>query len=138
MKRLFLSAALCASAAHSQISSSSEQEGDREVVHLENFVVTASPFGRTQADLAQPTNVLTDREVGLRMTRTLGELLAGQPGVASTYFGPNASRPVIRGLGNDRIRVLENSLGGIDASVISPDHAVSLDPLLIDRVEVVR
>jgi len=129
---------LLASALHSQTIPTPSPEGDRDVVHLQNLVVSASPFGRTQADLAQPTTVLTGQEVNLRMTRTLGELLAGQPGVASTYFGPNASRPVIRGLGNDRIRVLENSLGSIDASVISPDHAVSLDPLLIERVEVVR
>ncbi len=109
-----------------------------EPLALENFVVSASPYARSQADLAQPTSVLAGRELTLRMAPTLGELLAGQPGVSSSWFGPGASRPVIRGLSADRIRVLENSLGTTDASVISPDHAVSLDPLLIERVEVVR
>ncbi|MBX3749748.1 MAG: TonB-dependent receptor [Opitutaceae bacterium] len=109
-----------------------------EPVALENLVVTATPYGRNQADLAQPTSVLAGRELNLRQAPTLGELLAGQPGVSSTYFGPGASRPVIRGLGGDRLRVLENGLGAIDASATSPDHAVSLDPLLIERVEVVR
>ncbi len=109
-----------------------------EPLALENFVISASPYARSQADLAQPTSVLAGRELTLRMAPSLGELLADQPGVSSTWFGPGASRPVIRGLGNDRIRVLENSLGTTDASVISADHAVSLDPLLIERVEVVR
>jgi iron complex outermembrane receptor protein len=109
-----------------------------EPLALENFVVSASPYARSQADIAQPTSVLAGRELTLRMAPTLGELLAGQPGVSSSSFGPGASRPVIRGLGSDRIRVLENSLGTTDASIISPDHAVSLDPLLIERVEVVR
>lgn len=109
-----------------------------EPVALENLVVTATPYGRNQADLAQPTSVLAGRELNLRQAPTLGELLAGQPGVSSTYFGPGASRPIIRGLGGDRLRVLENGLGAIDASATSPDHAVSLDPLLIERVEVVR
>lgn len=109
-----------------------------EPVALENLVVTASPYGRNQADITQPTSVLAGRELTLRQAPTLGELLAGQPGVSSTYFGPGASRPIIRGLGGDRLRVLENGLGSIDASATSPDHAVSLDPLLIERVEVVR
>lgn len=109
-----------------------------EPVALENLVVTASPYGRNQADITQPTSVLAGRELTLRQAPTLGELLAGQPGVSSTYFGPGASRPIIRGLGGDRLRVLENGLGSIDASVTSPDHAVALDPLLIERVEVVR
>ncbi len=109
-----------------------------EPIALENLVVSATPYGRNQADIAQPTSVLAGRELNLRQAPTLGELLAGQPGVSSTYFGPGASRPVIRGLGGDRLRVLENGLGAIDASATSPDHAVSLDPLLIERVEVVR
>jgi iron complex outermembrane receptor protein len=138
MKRFFLALALLAPALHSQIVPITAPKGDDDVVHLEHFVVSASPLGRTQADLAQPTSVLTAREVTLRMSRTLGELLSDQPGISSSYFGPNASRPVIRGLGGDRVRVLENNLGTIDASVISPDHAVALDPLLIERVEVVR
>ena len=109
-----------------------------EAVHLESFMVTATPYSRQQADLAQPTSVLAGRELLLNQSNSLGELLSSQPGVSSTYFGPGASRPIIRGLGGDRIRMLTDGVGMIDASVISPDHAVSLDPLLIERVEIVR
>lgn len=111
---------------------------NEEPVALEDLVVTAHPYARDQFDLAQPTNVLAGTRLALRQAASLGELLGGETGVSSTYFGPGASRPVIRGLGGDRVRVLENSTGTLDASVTSPDHAVSLDPLLIERVEVVR
>jgi iron complex outermembrane receptor protein len=69
---------------------------------------------------------------------TLGEITANLPGVSSTYFGPNASRPVIRGLEGERVRVLQNGLGILDASGTSPDHAVALDPLTARRIEVLR
>lgn len=109
-----------------------------EPVALDHFVTTAHPYGRNQADLAQPTNVLAGTALSLRQASSLGELLSSEPGISSTYFGPGASRPVVRGLGGDRLRVLENSTSSIDASVTSPDHAVALDPLLIERIEVVR
>jgi iron complex outermembrane recepter protein len=58
--------------------------------------------------------------------------------VAASSFGPGASRPIIRGLGGDRVRVLENGIGSLDASFTSPDHAVSVEPYLVDRIEVIR
>jgi len=109
-----------------------------EPVSLEHLVVSASPYARSQSDLAQPTTVVAGRELLLNPASSLGDLLAGQPGVSSTSFGPGASRPVIRGLGGDRIRVLTGGVGTFDASVISPDHAVSIDTLLVERVEIIR
>jgi iron complex outermembrane receptor protein len=133
--RLSLTSLLSASALLAQGTLPRTEE---EPVSLENFVVTAHPYGRSQADLAQPTSVLTGSALALKQSNSLGELLGNESGVSSSYFGPGASRPIIRGLAGDRVRILENSVGLIDASVSSPDHAVSLDPLLIERVEVVR
>lgn len=107
-------------------------------VHLDDIVVTASPLARAPDEISAPASVLAGAALTQRQQPSLGETLAGLPGVDSTYFGPGASRPVIRGLGGDRIRVLTGGVGTIDASVVSPDHAVSLDPLLIDRIEIVR
>jgi iron complex outermembrane receptor protein len=107
-------------------------------IHLDNVVVTASPLARAPDEISAPASVLAGAALTQRQQPTLGETLAGLPGVDSSYFGPGASRPVIRGLGGDRIRVLTGGVGTIDASVVSPDHAVSLDPLLIDRVEIIR
>jgi len=107
-------------------------------LHQEVVVVTATPAASTLSEVGQPVSVLTGLELTLRMQPTLGETLAQEPGVSSTYFGPGASRPVIRGLGGDRIRVLQTGIGTADASSTSPDHAVSFDPLSAEQVEVVR
>ncbi len=107
-------------------------------VVLDAYVASASPFGRNQVEVAQSTTVLSERSLLLKQQPTLGETLAGEPGMSATSFGPGASRPIIRGLGGDRIRLLENSVGTLDASVTSPDHAVSVEPFLIERIEVVR
>ena len=109
-----------------------------EPIQLQKVIVTGTPMERTLFDLATPASVLTDRELAVRLQPTLGETLNTLPGVGSTSFGPNASRPVIRGLDGDHIRILENGVGLIDASATSVDHAVGTDPLTIRSVEVVR
>lgn len=109
-----------------------------EPIQLQKVIVTGTPMERTLFDLATPASVLSDRELAVRLQPTLGETLNTLPGVGSTSFGPNASRPVIRGLDGDHIRILENGVGLIDASATSVDHAVGTDPLTIRSVEVVR
>lgn len=105
---------------------------------LPEVTVTGSRLGRTAADQAQPVTVLEGEELLLNLEPTLGETLSRQPGVRSTYFGPASSRPVIRGLDGDRIRILQNGLNTIDASATSVDHAVSFDPVSVSKIEVVR
>ena len=103
-------------------------------------IVTADPLGRGSdlLDLVPPVSVLEGRELAQQLRSTLGDTLSNLPGISATGFGPNASRPVIRGLEGDRVRILQNGAAMIDASAASPDHAVSVDPLSADRVEVVR
>ena len=103
---------------------------------LKEVVVTGNPLGATQ--IIAPTSTLSGDALTLRAKATLGETLDTLPGVSSTYFGPNASRPIIRGLDGDRIRVLQNSASNMDASALSFDHAVPNDPISIERVEVLR
>jgi iron complex outermembrane receptor protein len=106
--------------------------------HQEFVVVSAQTDPRAAFELAAPVTVLGDSQLALRLQPTLGETVALLPGVNSTYFGPGSSRPVIRGLGGDRIRVLNSGVGTGDASNTSPDHAVSTDPQSADQIEVVR
>lgn len=108
------------------------------LVHSEEIVVTASADSRRESEVYQPVNVLSDEELQARIQPTIGETLAQEPGVASTSFGAGASRPVIRGLGADRIRVLEEGIGTGDVSNVSPDHAVSVDPAGAEQIEIVR
>ncbi len=103
---------------------------------LAPVTVTGNPLGAT--DLIAPVTQYSGTELLLRTKTTLGETLDGTPGISSTYFGPNASRPIIRGLDGDRIRILNNGGAAVDASSLSYDHAVSADPLSIERIEVLR
>ena len=105
-------------------------------VTLKEVTVTGNPLGAT--DFITPTVQYSGQGLLLRSQSTLGETLDGTPGVSSTYFGPNASRPVIRGLDGDRIRILQNSGASLDASGLSFDHAVPSDPISMERIEVLR
>lgn len=107
-------------------------------VALDQFVTSATPFPRNQVDLAQSTSVLSGRPLLLRQQATLGETLAQETGIHASSYGPGASRPVIRGLDGERILILENGTALLDASTVSPDHAVSVEPFLVDRIEAVR
>lgn len=109
-----------------------------QAVNLDQVVVTANPLGSGLFDLVTPASVLQGDALTLRRGSTVGETVAQMPGVAQSQFGPNASRPIIRGLDGDRIRVMQNSTGMLDASSLSFDHAVAVDPLIVNRVEVVR
>lgn len=103
---------------------------------LAPVLVTGNPLGSDR--VAVPSSVLAGDGLVLRRASTLGETLDGLPGVSSTWFGPNANRPVIRGQDGDRIRVLANGGASLDAASLSFDHAVPIDPLVIERVEVLR
>ncbi|MEO7600557.1 MAG: TonB-dependent receptor plug domain-containing protein, partial [Opitutus sp.] len=120
------------------VPSPSGADEHESVVKLDNVIVSAGPGERTAFDLAQNSAILTSEELHQRSQGTLGETLAATPGINSTYYGPGASRPVIRGLGGDRIRVLTNSVGALDASNISPDHNAAIEPLFASRIEVLR
>ncbi|MDY7094975.1 MAG: TonB-dependent receptor [Acidobacteriota bacterium] len=110
-----------------------------EISHFrDTVVVSASGDARSRLELAQATTILSGDELGQRLEPSLGETLAKEPGISSTSFGIAASRPVIRGLGGDRVSMLENGLGTGDVSSTSPDHAVSIEPLSAERIEVLR
>lgn len=104
---------------------------------IDPLVVTAGAV-RSEDELFQAAQSLSGRELRRRADVSLGETVANEPGVNASYFGPASSRPIIRGLGGDRVRIMESGIGTGDASNTSPDHAVSLEPQAADRIEVVR
>ena len=110
----------------------SAQEVKQEDIHDHGhdddvIFVTSSPHGKGSFDVLQGSNVLSGEKLNKSLEASIGETLSSLPGVSSTFFGPGASRPIIRGLGGDRIRVLINGIGSIDAASTSPDHAVAGD-----------
>jgi iron complex outermembrane receptor protein len=100
--------------------------------------VTVSGSALRAPATTAPVTVLEGDGLVLRRGSTLADTLAGTPGVSATWFGPNANRPTIRGQDGDRIRVLANGGASFDASSLSFDHAVPIDPLVAERVEVLR
>lgn len=103
-----------------------------------DIVVTASPLGQQADDMATPVVTITDDELVHRRQATLGETLAGQPGINFDNFGGGAGRPVIRGQTAPRVQTMTDSANLQDASTISPDHAVTAEPLLLRGIEVLR
>ncbi len=114
--------------------------GDHTHPHgpLEEIVVTASPLATRRSRALQGTSVMSDEALEQALSATIGDTLKNLPGISQTFFGAGASRPVIRGLAGDRMRVLINGLDTIDASTTSPDHAVAGDVATLRRIEVVR
>ncbi len=99
-------------------------------------IITGNPLGNDA--LTSPSSVLEGKALDLRREGTLGQTLNGLPGVSTTTYGPMVGRPIIRGLDGDRIRIMNNGIGSVDASSLSFDHAVPMDPISASRIEVIR
>ncbi len=139
LRRIFL---LCATAlmtmafpVHAQ-DARDQGHGDHDADDGE-IVITAL-YGRNQKDVLGGTSVVSGEDLARELKPTIGETLSHQPGVSATSFGPNASRPVLRGFQGERVRVLADGIGSFDVSNTSVDHAVVINPLTADRIEVLR
>lgn len=101
-------------------------------------IVVTGTRARATADVLGGTAVLAQEELTRDLRPTIGETLASMPGVSATSFGPNASRPVLRGFIGARAPLLTDGIGSIDVSNTSADHAPIINPLTADRIEVLR
>lgn len=136
---LISSAALVAAAAPvSAETPSAPGVADATDLTRNEIVVTASPIGVSQQDTIIGAQVISAEDLQRRIENTIGETLKREPGVSSTFFGPGASRPIIRGQGGERVAVLDAGIGSLDVSATSPDHAVAVEPATAQRIEIVR
>ncbi len=137
---LFFQRSLVAAAACGSLSvawaQSVSASADALTTQLQEVTITAQPLNN--ASVSVPAQQLSGSALAQRLGSTLGETLDNLPGIANSSFGPNVGRPVIRGLDGDRIRILQNSGANMDVSGLSFDHAVALDPLTTERIEVLR
>ncbi|MDO9488710.1 MAG: TonB-dependent receptor plug domain-containing protein, partial [Sphingomonadaceae bacterium] len=101
-------------------------------------IIVTAPFSRDRLDLLTGTSVLRGEDLAVDVRAQIGDTLDDLPGVSATSFGPGASRPVLRGFQGERVRVLTDGIGSIDVSNTSADHAVTIDPITAERVEVLR
>jgi iron complex outermembrane recepter protein len=86
----------------------------------------------------RPSETITGARLQQQLGRTLAETIAGEAGVSQRTMGPATARPVVRGLGGDRLQLLEDGAATGDLSATSSDHAVAIDPLNAERVEIVQ
>ena len=112
--------------------------GTGQATDLDAVVVTASPLKGNAESVATPVEVLYGEDLDKAKSGTLGETVAKLPGVQTTYFGTGVGRPIIRGQEGPRVQVLSGGIGSMDASTVSADHAVSIEPFLADQIEVLK
>ena len=113
-----------------------QTEHTDDVHRLDEVTITARSLDG--GGLLVPAQQLSGAALTQRQGSTLGETLDSLPGIANSAFGPNVGRPIIRGMEGDRTRILQNSGASMDVSGLSNDHAVPIDPLTTERIEVLR
>lgn len=111
---------------------------DKAMLTIPITAVTGNPLGVSSDQMVVPISILNGRELSLKRESTLAETLNTIPGVSNSSFGPSVGRPVIRGMDSDRIRILQNGINNLDASNLSFDHGVSIDPLIVEQIDVIR
>ncbi len=107
------------------------------MLELDTLLVS-SPLSQSTANTALPVSILSGDELRMKASSTIGETLSSEPGITNQSFGPGVGQPVIRGQTGSRVHVLQNGLGNMDVSSLSPDHSNSTEPLWAERIEVLR
>ncbi len=129
---------MAAAAAPLLIGAANAQSSDDDERRESTIIVTAPGPDRSADELVGNATALDREEILETLSGTLGDTLDRQPGVSTTFFGPGASRPVLRGLGAERVQVLTNGIGVIDVSAASPDHQVTADGIDAEKIEILR
>jgi iron complex outermembrane receptor protein len=111
---------------------------DKGTLTIPTTAVTGNPLGVGSDQMVVPISILNGRELSLKRENTLAETLNSIPGVSNSSFGPSVGRPMIRGMDSDRVKILQNGVNNLDASNLSSDHGVSIDPLIIEQIDVIR
>jgi iron complex outermembrane recepter protein len=109
-----------------------------QVEELAPMDVKALSLTANSSNSAKPVTILKGDALQTKMGTTIGDTLKNELGITSQSFGAGVGSPVIRGQAGPRVQVLQNSLGNNDASSLSPDHANGVDPILAERIEVLR
>lgn len=113
--------------------------GDASKAHEDqDQAIVVTGVKRAAGDILGGTSVLSKELLQHEVRPSLGETLASQPGVTASSFGPTASRPILRGLQGERVRILTDGIGTLDLSASDPDHQVTINPLTAERIEVLR
>ena len=127
--------ALLLSAAFAAVGYAGSGPAHAQAIKLDDVVVSATPLEGSASDTTAQVTVVERDEIVRSGAGSLGALLGDKPGISESAFAGGASRPIIRGLDNFRVRVQENGIGSHDASALSEDHGVPIDPLSASTIE---
>ena len=116
---------------------STKGNGVSDDFHGNDDIVVTAPYVE-RLDILSGTSAISGEVLADKTRAQLGDILTSLPGVSATSFSPGASRPVLRGYQGNRVAVLTDGIGNIDASNTSADHAVTIDTLTVERIEVLR
>ena len=142
-----IAAALCLPAYAQDVPTTATDEGapaeprppsDEAATRLNQIVVKAVPLGQRADQLVTPVSVLEGAALDDARAASIGQTIANVPGVSTSAYGQGVGRPVIRGLDGPRVAILADGVGTADASAISQDHAVTVEPFLADQVEILK
>lgn len=131
--RLFAAALCCVSGI---AAAQSDDAGDVNRQPIETVTVIAHPL--SAEGLALSSEILEGEDLKEKLGSSIGETVGYEPGVHSANFGQAASRPVIHGLSGPRVRIMEDRIDSLDVSVTSADHAVTIEPFMADRIEILK
>ena len=107
-------------------------------VQLQQVPVTANPLKLSNDEMVKPIQIYNGEELSRLRDSSLGATLNGTPGISNSAFGDAIGRPVIRGMSNNRVQILNNGLQINDVSAMSGDHSVAIDTLAAEQIEIVR
>lgn len=136
--RLALATAFAASITAAPAFANEETGSNEESGSTADKRIIVSAEGLEQLDFLAGKSVVDEEDIQRNLDGQVGEVLADLPGVSASSFAPGASRPILRGFDGERVRVLIDGLGTADVSNTSADHAVTAEPLTIERIEVLR
>jgi iron complex outermembrane receptor protein len=107
-------------------------------IHLKEVVVSASPTARTSDEQYQSTASKSLVEFQNSPGTSFAEKISDLPGVAVRSLGSAPSRPILRGLGDNEVLILENGLRMGDLATFDPAHGTPIEAIGVSQIDVVR
>jgi iron complex outermembrane recepter protein len=108
------------------------------VLSGQSIEVVADAGDLRGSNLEHASIKVTGAQLRKNLGATLSETLSSQPGFEQRTMGAAPARPVIRGLGDERVLILQDGERTGDVSGSSPDHSVTVDPLGANEIEIAR
>lgn len=132
MLKSILGAALIASSAMGGDGSTSIDS----TIELQEVTVSIQQ-DETQLRMSQPTIQVSNEFLQQNFAGSLMQTLESLPGVKAMSVGSGVSKPAIRGLGFNRMAVVEDGVKH-EGQQWGDDHGLEIDQFAVDRVEVIK